>query len=270
MYLELATTYRHHLTPAESVLECYPLGFHYLQLSCMHTSVDLEKLLYLKKALDLRYSLHAPFPRDLSFIVNPASTDKELIRKSKKQVFLSLNTAKKLGCREVVVHIAEKGEANSKKQSIANLISYAKEAKAKGLALCIENRTPPEGTGFSKEEVIGILRQVRKKEKSVRLCFDTGHAIAACGTRSGALDFLASVAKDIGLVHLVPGTSEGDIHTSLDIDPHFYRKTVGLLADAGYRGSLTLEVMPEIPEEVILDGAKYLRATVAEVIYDFS
>jgi sugar phosphate isomerase/epimerase len=70
------------------------------------------------------------------------------------------------------------------------------------------------------------------------------------------------------MVHLVPGTADGDIHTSFDIDPHFYRKTISILAEAGYRGSLTLEVMPEIPEEIILDGARYLRSTVAEVLYE--
>ena len=267
MYLELATTYRHHLSPAESVLECHPLGFHYLQLSCLHTSVDIEKLLYLKKALGLKYSVHAPFPRDLSFIVNPASTDKVIIRRSKKQVFLSIDTAKKLGCRDVVIHISEKSEDNSKERAVRNLVSYARYARKKGLKLNIENRTPAEGFGFSKEEVTDILKRVKKQAK-VRLCFDTGHAIASCGTRSGAVDFLSSVAKDIGMVHIVPGNAEGDIHTALDIDPHFYRKVVELLAEVGYNGSLVLEVMPEIPEELILDGSKYLRATIAEVLYE--
>ncbi len=268
MYLELATTYRHHLTPAESVLECNPLGFHYLQLSCMHTSVDLEKLLYLKKALDLEYSLHAPFPRDLSFIVNPASTNRDIIKRSKRQVFLSIDAAKRLKCAKVAVHISEKSGDNSKSQSISSLVSYAGYARRKGVSLCIENRTPPEGVGFSKEEVSEILFRVKRQARHVRLCFDTGHAIASCGSKNGALDFLASVVKDVGMVHLVPGTADGDIHTSFDIDPHFYRKTISILAEAGYRGALTLEVMPEIPEEIILDGARYLRATVAEVLYE--
>ncbi len=233
----------------------------------MHTSVGLEKLLYLKKALDLRYSMHLPFPRDLSFIVDPASTDRDIIKKSKKQVFLSLDTAKKLGCKDAVVHISESSEDNSISQAVSALVSYNKYARKKGVRLNIENRTPAEGFGFSKEEVTDILNRVKKQTK-VHLCFDTGHAIASCGTRSGALDFLASVAKDIGMVHIVPGTSEGDIHTSLDIDPHFYRKVVETLAKVGYHGSLVLEVMPEIPEALILEGAKYLRATISEVLYE--
>lgn len=234
----------------------------------MHTSVDIEKLLYLKKALHLRYSLHAPFPRDLSFVVNPASSDRSIQKRSKRQVFLSLDSAKRLDCSCAVVHISEREEGNSKARSIATLVSYARYARRKGIPLYVENRTPPEVVGFSKEEVQEILFRVKKQARHVKLCFDTGHAIASCGTKAGALDFLASVVKDVGMVHLVPGTSDGDIHTSFEIDPHFYRKAISILAEAGYRGSLTLEVVPEIPEEIILEGARYLRSTVAEVLYE--
>ncbi len=181
---------------------------------------------------------------------------------------MSIDTAKRLSCAKVAVHISEKSGDNSKAQSISNLVSYARYARRKGVSLCIENRTPPEAVGFSKEEVSEILFRVKKQARHVRLCFDTGHAIASCGSKAGALDFLASVAKDVGMVHLVPGTADGDIHTSFDLDPHFYRKTISTLAEAGYQGALTLEVMPEIPEEIILEGARYLRATVAEVLYE--
>lgn len=262
MELELSTNHRIHLSAEQAVLECHPLGFNNIQIGTPHYDADIDVLKKIKSKLNLNYSVHAPFPATRGFMANPAYGDKELLEKTHDLLLKSIDNAVKLGARYVIVHSSERGTENCLESTIETLSKVCD--KAGKLTICMENKMPPDKVGFTEEDMKCVLKEVGRK--NLKLCFDTGHAIASYGSEKKALEFLKDVVEDVGNVHLVQGTAEWDVHIPPQEEPHFYRGLVHILDDAGYDGNLTFEAVPEIPDEDIVKSARYIRATIAEVV----
>lgn len=120
--------------------------------------------------------------------------------------------------------------------------------------------------GRTVDELVEILKKVGRK--NLKLCFDTGHAIAVYGSERAVIDAFESVVEYIAAVHLVPGSDVEywDIHRPPEENPHFYREILRMLLENGYKRTLMFESVPEIPEEDIIRGAEYIRGTLSVLL----
>ncbi|MFH1636850.1 MAG: sugar phosphate isomerase/epimerase family protein [Candidatus Woesearchaeota archaeon] len=264
MNIEISTNHEIHLPAEQAVLRCYRLGFNHIQLGTPHFKANFQLLNKLREKLNLKYSMHAPFLAPKPFIASAGAVDKNLLKKSREIFLKTIENAAKVKAHKVVVHTAEPGLHSCLENTIATMRLLCRKAKRHGIIICVENKIKwTSEIGFLEEDMKRIAREV--KEKNLKFCFDTGHAIATYGSPKKALKFFDDVARHIGDVHLVPGTGEWDVHTAPISDPHFYRQIVSRPFSLNYGGDLTFECAPEIPESEIIRGAEYVRGTIAEI-----
>lgn len=270
MRLELSTAYAAHSAAEEAILRCYKLGFTNIQLSCLHRRANLNKILEIKNSLKLNLSMHAPFPAPRDFTVDPSCSNERLRAKSEKILLESMRNADKLGIERVVVHSSEPSEKRGKKSCLDSLIktlsALVRQAEKNGQIVCIENKMRTTPTGYDIEGLLTVMNKIISP--NLKLCFDTGHAIAAYGNEKKVISIFKELLPFIAAVHLFPASEREhwDIYTTPDIDPHFYRKIIETLINGKYDGNITFEVVPEVPESEIIKGQEYIRGTIAEIL----
>lgn len=262
MNVELSTTYRM-LLPAElAVVECYPLGFSDLQLGAAHKRADIGKLNLLRKELDLKYSVHAPLPTGA--MVDPASRSKRVRDASLKAVRKSIENANELESDYVVVHIGTSKEKDDAKDCIASFVEYCDYAKQYSMQICIENEAK-EMFGAHDPEYVSIFREIKKQARNARVCFDINHAMTAEKTWDATLDFVRDVKKDLGCVHIAGDNPEWDEHAPF-YNPLLFDQLIRLLLDANYKGNLVLEMFETIPEDQVVEMARFVRAALIDKV----
>jgi len=262
MEVAISTNHRIHLSAEQAVFECYPLGFTEIELGTPHYSADLTVLNMLRQKLGLNYSVHAPFLASKGFIADAAAVDEKVFEESKELFLDTLDNARTLGAKRIVFHITEPKIKGSIDRAIEMFLLLSKKASENNQLVCIENKMPNSELGYSFADIKEIIDEVGSK--NLGLCFDTGHAIASAGSEKKALELMDSLKEYIREVHIVPGSDEWDIHTPPQIEPHLYRGIIGMLDEIGYEGNLVIEALNEIPDNEIVNGARYLRATIAE------
>lgn len=266
MRLELSTSYAIHLPAEEAVLRCYKLGFLNIQLGTPHRKANLDRLLKVKESLGLEYSIHAPFPAPKTFMVNPAYPSETKRKRAEDWLLRTLENAAYLGVKNIIVHSCEPDYGASESSLIMTLKTLCRYAKKNKQTVCLENKMSDSAIGRTVDELVEILKKVGRK--NLKLCFDTGHAIAVYGSERAVIDAFESVVEYIAAVHLVPGSDVEywDIHRPPEENPHFYREILRMLLENGYKGTLTFESVPEIPEEDIIRGAEYIRGTLSVLL----
>lgn len=261
MRIELSTTYKHYLSGEEAVLECYGLGFNHIQLGAAHKKANLDIIKQLKKDLKLGFSMHAPFPNPRGVEFNP----KDPIE-TKPLFFQSIENAHKLGVNPIVVHPGSfnKGKMNMEKyyEFIGNLCDKASDY---GLTICIENKTRKSHFGRNLENLKETIEKV--KAKNLGICFDISHARTTCDSEEGVIELFKKYFKLIKAVHLVDTHGKEDDHLPPGYGKVSIEKLIRFCVKNRFKGPLTFEVS-KVPEDMVIDGYRFIRETLAEEYFD--
>jgi len=116
-----------------------------------------------------------------AYLVNLASPEAETRKKSIKNLSAHFEIAHKIGARGLIYHVGS-GKESPKKKAIQHVISGMKEVlkKAKGDSVLIMENAAGGGAklGSTAEDMAALMRGM-KKNKRIKICFDTAHAFEA-------------------------------------------------------------------------------------------
>jgi deoxyribonuclease-4 len=142
------------------------------------------------------------------YLLNLASGDESLRRKSAAHLAGELQIARSLGAAGVVVHLGSTGRDGTREEGIRRLSSSLEEARGESgtvVPLVLENSTCSGGTmGCRLDEIARILESARDAEP-LRLCLDTSHAFGAglaVHTEDGLEKTFSSLGNLMGLERL--------------------------------------------------------------------
>jgi deoxyribonuclease-4 len=171
------------------------------------------------------------------YLINLASPDEELWRKSLAVFVEELGHCQALGVPYLVMHPGSHvgAEEEAGLRQIATALDQARrETAGSGVTVLLEN-TAGQGTnlGSTWEQLAALLRMVRD-DSWLGVCFDTCHAFAAgyeLRTRDGYEETWRGVDDLIGLgrvrvIHL--NDARGDLGSRLDRHEHIGRGRLGL------------------------------------------
>jgi len=214
-------------------------------------------------------------PRDLDpivvhtpYLINLATADEDLYRRSIAALTLDLKRAAQIGARYVVTHLGSAGEKSK---------AYGEERVIKALRIVLSRETPVtlllensagagKGIGGRLDELQAIIKGVGENER-LGICFDTCHGYAAgydLGT-PGKVNILAEeVNRTIGrerlfLLHL--NDCAGKLGAHLDRHEHIGAGKIGLAGFRSLLGHPTFQGLPmilETPKETPQDDRKNL------------
>ena len=202
------------------------------------------------------------------YMINLATPDERLYRRSITVLTAELQRAAQIGARYVVTHLGsarEKSKAYGQERAVKALrVSLSQPAP---VSLLLENSAGAgQGIGGRLEELQAIIKGVGESER-LGVCFDTCHAYAAgydFGTR-GKTDILAGeLSRTIGrkrllLLHL--NDCAGRLGAHLDRHEHIGAGKIGLSGFRALLGHPAFQGIPmilETPKETPGDDLKNL------------
>lgn len=180
-----------------------------------------------------------------------------------------------LGVKYVVVHADEyrSVERYDRREIVEFTYNYlAPElefAKKHGMKLAIENLFEDLPSGLKRfdgksrftsrvEEVIAIIE--RFNDPDVVCCWDFGHAAVSFG--NGMTDALKSAAKYVKCTHVHDNYLNSDSHMLPFTGKIDWKAEMAVLADAGYNGNISLElVYDRMPDELLPDWLSLCEKT---------
>ncbi|MFB6076362.1 MAG: sugar phosphate isomerase/epimerase family protein [Candidatus Aenigmatarchaeota archaeon] len=261
MRIEISTTYKHFLSAEEAILECYSLGFSYMQLGAAHKKADIDLLKKLKEELHLKYSMHAPFPNTIEVgEVNTEPTDN-------KDVFLnSLRVANKLGADPIVVHPGTPLEHENGVEELKEFVRDMERLASKyDLTVCLENKTKKKKFARNLQNIADILDEMGSE--NLGMCFDTSHARTTCDTEEEVFELFKQYFEYIKAVHLVDTHGKTDEHLPPSYGKVAIEQIISYCVKKNYMGPLTFEVH-NVPEEMVIEGHRFVRQALSEDYYD--
>ena len=192
------------------------------------------------------------------YLLNLASVDEHLLRRSTRALALDIQRAERLGAVFVVTHVGsagEKGRAFGLKQVVRGL-KRAMDRESPVIVLLENSAGAGNSIGAVFEELQEIIERTGKGER-LRVCFDSCHGYAAgYDFRSpGKTEALGEkIEQTIGkrrlaLLHL--NDCSGDLGVHRDRHQHIGRGKIGL---AGFRNLLNDPSFQGIP--IILETPK--------------
>lgn len=118
----------------------------------------------------------------IPYLVNPASSDKNLRRKSQERLRIELSRARQFGVNFLVLHPGSYGNSKKEdgmKRTIEAVNAIANETDNQKTKILLETMAG-QGTsiGSTFEEIAYILEEINKPEFT-GVCFDTAHVFAA-------------------------------------------------------------------------------------------
>ncbi len=161
------------------------------------------------------------------YLVNPASDDPEVRRRSVVALARSLEYAGLLGARGLVVHLghARNADGSAALRRVADTLDRARERAGTGVPYLLETGSGGRGSvGSRLEDLVALARRLGQ---GTRICADTAHLFAAgvpVHTRPGLDAWLGALRDRLGpdavaLVHLndslTPFGSGRDRHENL-------------------------------------------------------
>jgi len=176
-----------------------------------------------------------------SYLINLASPDRALWRKSINAYVIELHRAAQLGIPYVVVHPGA-CTTSSETAGVRRVIRALDEVhrQTRGLsAECLLENTAGQGTclGHRFEQLAAILDGVREPER-LGICFDTCHAFAAGYALAAAAEYrrtLQDLQRSVGIervraIHV--NDSKRELGSRVDRHEHIGRGQVGVAAFA--------------------------------------
>ncbi len=209
-----------------------------------------------------RYSI-APLFIHTSYLINLASADRMLCKKSMEMVIDELRIADSIGAQFVVLHTGSASGDDpraARKRASAVLREVSKRGRWQA-GLLLENTAGESGDITSRiEEISDIMENVPAGLIS-GICLDTCHAFAA-GYRLISEDGIDSLAGDIekyvgvGAVRLLHlNDSKGEISSGVDRHEHIGKGKIGI---AGFTSLLKHPFYSGVP--IILETPKKLKS----------
>ncbi|MDP7282373.1 MAG: sugar phosphate isomerase/epimerase family protein [Candidatus Undinarchaeales archaeon] len=261
MKVEISTNRWIKLPAHEAVHKAAALGFKHIQIGTPHFSGDLDKIVELRKKHKLTYSVHAPFFAEKDFIATASYKDPVDLEHSRQIFFKSIENAKYVGAKKIVIHASEPHYHEGVPQLVESMDLFAKKAAELDIIVCMENKFQPSEVGYAEHELWGVLKEV--SHPNIKMCFDTAHAAAATGSLTEMLHFLKDMTPFIADVHLVPVDTfkRTDVHEAPKPNEYYYENVVKILKDAKYKGDLTFEAAYDTDENV-LKGMKYIEGLI--------
>jgi deoxyribonuclease-4 len=220
-----------------------------------------EDEIALFKKLAGRYSL-APVFIHTSYLINLASADRELLKRSMDMVIEELNIADSIGAAYVVMHAGSASGDDPKiaRKRVSEALRGVSQSGRWRAGLLLENTAGERGDIASKiQEISEILEDVPAGLIG-GVCLDTCHAFAS-GYRLTSQDGVDSLAADIRsyiggealkLLHL--NDSKGGVSSGIDRHEHIGKGKIGL---QGFRGLFRHPFYSDIP--LILETPKKSR-----------
>lgn len=186
-----------------------------------------------------------------SYLINLASPDPALRRKSIDAFVIELRRAEQLGIGYVVLHPGSY-TTSSESEGLANVIASLDEVhrQTPGVtAHCLLENTAGQGSnlGWQFEQLQSILDGVKHTER-LGVCFDTCHAFAAGYPLAQRKDYLRTMRelnRTVGVVRIKAfhlNDSRRELGSRVDRHEHIGRGQIGLdafrhlLADRRFRG----------------------------------
>lgn len=205
-----------------------------------------------------RYSI-APVFIHTSYLINLASANRELLKKSVDMVIEELNIADSIGAGYVVLHTGSASGDDPKvarKRASAALRGVSQSGKWRA-GLLLENTAGESGDITSRIEEISDILQDIPAGLVAGICLDTCHAFAAGYHLSSdkGIDALADdIRKYVGgervkLIHL--NDSKGGVSSCIDRHEHIGKGEIGL---QGIRRLLRHPLYSDVP--LILETPK--------------
>ena len=210
------------------------------------------------KTLAERYSI-APVFIHTSYLINLASANRVLLKKSMDMVIEELNIADSIGARYVVLHTGSASgddPKDARKRASAALRGVSQSGSWRA-GLLLENTAGERGDITSRIEDLSVIMQDVPDGLIAGICLDTCHAFAAGYNLSSekGIDALAGdILKYVGiervkLIHL--NDSKGGVSSFIDRHEHIGKGEIGL---QGLRCLLHHPVYSDVP--LILETPK--------------
>jgi deoxyribonuclease-4 len=212
-----------------------------------------------------------------SYLINIASKDKELLKKSRGSLLFELNRTEMLGLQYLVMHPGSNPDEADGIKRIADSLDWvhsnAPDYKAK---ICLETTAGQGNTlGHKFEQIAEIIDLVNPKNR-LGVCYDTAHTFAAgydIRTKNAYEETFKKFDKIIGLkkllvIHL--NDSKKDLGTRVDRHEHIGKGFIGLEAFRIIMNDPRFKNIPKIletPKEGEMDkrNLKILRNLVKKV-----
>jgi deoxyribonuclease-4 len=194
-----------------------------------------------------------------SYLINLASANPDLLRKSIDMVVEELNIADSIGAEFVVLHTgsASADDPNTARKRASGCLREIGERGGWGARLLLENTAGERGDITSKiAELADILKSVQPG-LIAGICLDTCHAFAA-GYDISSLEGIGALAADIRsylgeralkLIHL--NDSKGRFSSGVDRHEHIGKGMIGI---DGFSRFLSAPLFSDIP--LILETPK--------------
>ena len=169
----------------------------------------------------------------------------ESIRKSSVDEMLqSLDAAAELGASKAVLHPAMISGMGGfvmdivRKYAMESLEAITQKAERRGIRLCLENMIPRYGHFYQPREFVEFF----DIHPNFGLTLDVGHANIDNEFDDRALDFIESLDRHIGHIHLSDNSGERDEHLPIGSGTVDFPQIAGALKKIGYDDTITLEV----------------------------
>lgn len=207
--------------------------------------------------------IHTPY------LVNLASPDEQIYKKSMQALTLDLHRARLLGANYVVTHIGS-SKGQDEEIGLGRVIQALKKAldSKSGVSLLLENGAGGGSEIGSSLEQIKIIMAEVKAGPRLGVCFDSCHAFVA-GYDFRSKEKANQLAKEIertisfeniSLLHI--NDAAGDLGSHLDRHEHIGLGKIGicgfrsLLAHPSFRG---IPIILETPKKDLRDDKRNLR-----------
>ena len=195
-----------------------------------------------------------------SYLINLASPDEELWKKSLDALIVEWQRAEQLKLDGLVVHPGAHMKATPEEgmQRVVQAVNRASESVApRSCRLLLEN-TAGQGSclGHSIEQLSEMLRGIQKPEH-VGVCWDTCHALAAgydFRTAAGLKSMVNQLEEKVGLANLRAvhiNDSKKDCGSRVDRHEHIGH---GFIGEAGFKRFLACSAFKNLP--MYLETAK--------------
>jgi len=230
------------------------LGFDFLELALdapqAHFSAVREqkdKIFSQLKNNQMGLVCHLP-----TFVYTADLTDSIRLA-SLREMLGSLETAKSLGAEKVVLHPGYIGGLGalvmeiSRNHALTSLSTLVHKADELEMELCLENMFPRYLSFVEPEDFLPIFEAYPQ----LKLTLDTGHANIDDAGRDRALNFVKVFSRRLGHVHMSDNHGKRDDHRPVGEGTVPFNRIVRALKNAGYDGTLTLEIFTDDPMDLI-------------------
>lgn len=181
-----------------------------------------------------------PIFAHMPYILNLASPDDEIYRKSIDSLVLEISRCSTLGIQFLVTHVGSHLGAGVD-EGISRVIDALNDALSRSeenVTVLLENNSGSGNKVCSKFEELGLVLEGVEKTNRVAICFDTCHAFAngyELRTSKGLIETLRVFEDAIGLERLILvhlNDSVGSLGSGIDYHEHI---GLGEIGDEGFK-----------------------------------